>query len=192
MKYEGNPALLLRQLAEKSREVAAERATKQDLTNAWSGVGFSLCGETVVAPMGEVVEILRLPRYTLVPAVKPWMMGIANVRGKLLPIVDTEAFFGNKLAGHKSNYRVLVVETAQVYVGLVVSKVFGLQHFDASGFGAVEKPGDIPFAGFVDSQVSADDSSWYRFSPVKLVTDSEFADASIISIAGDRKHSEVA
>ncbi|MBT8140608.1 MAG: chemotaxis protein CheW [Gammaproteobacteria bacterium] len=181
MKYEGNPALLLRQLADKSREVSEQRATKQDLTNAWSGVGFSLCGETVVAPMGEVVEIITVPRYTLVPAVKPWMLGIANVRGRLLPIVDTEAFFGNKLAGHKSNYRVLIVETSHIYVGLVVSKVYGLQHLDEASLKTLGKSADLPFAGFADAYSEQEDGTWYRVSPSRLVTDSDFSDAAIVS-----------
>ena len=69
MSYEVNAGILLRQLAEKSIEIAEQRAVKKDLSNAWSGIGFSLCGQTVVAPMGEVVEIITPPRYTLVPAV---------------------------------------------------------------------------------------------------------------------------
>ncbi|MGB5325928.1 MAG: chemotaxis protein CheW [Pseudomonadales bacterium] len=192
MKYEGSPALLLRQLAEKSREIAELRATKQDLTNAWSGVGFSLCDQTVVAPMGEVVEIIRLPHYTLVPAVKPWMLGVANVRGKLLPIVDTEGFFGNKLVGHKSNYRVLIVETPHIYVGLAVSKVFGLQHFDRATLFPVQNPEELPFGQFVDCFSAGEESNWYRLSPSKLVADSAFSDASIVNRVLDNKHGEVA
>ncbi|MBT8148494.1 MAG: chemotaxis protein CheW, partial [Gammaproteobacteria bacterium] len=165
MKYEGNPGILLRQLADKSREVAEQRASKQDLTNAWSGVGFSLCGHTLVAPMGEVVEIITLPRYTLIPAVKPWVMGIANVRGKLLPIIDTEHFFGSKLTGAKNSFRVLIVETASVYVGLVVSKVFGLQHFDGAAFQSIESGFDQPFACFTEACALQDEQPLYRFSP---------------------------
>lgn len=188
MKYEGNPGILLRQLANKSREVAEQRATKQDLTNAWSGVGFLLCGHTLVAPMGEVVEIIKLPKYTLVPAVKPWVLGIANVRGKLLPIIDTEHFFESKLTGSKNNYRVLIVETSSVYVGLVVSKVFGLQHFNGAAFEPIEDNFEQPFASFSDACALEDGQSWYRFSPAKLVSHEKFRDASLTACSGDAKN----
>lgn len=184
MKYRGNPGILLRQLADKSREVAEQRASKQDLTNAWSGVGFSLCGHTLVAPMGEVVEIITLPKYTLVPAVKQWVMGIANVRGKLLPIVDTENFFGTKLAGSKSSFRVLIVETSNIYVGLVVSKVFGLQHFDESSFRDNDQAVALPFARFSDAFAAENNQNWYRFSPAGLVKDVEFREASLVARIG--------
>ena len=38
-------------------------------------------GRLFVAPMGEVGEILHEPRYTLLPGVKSWVKGVANVRG---------------------------------------------------------------------------------------------------------------
>jgi len=182
MSYEVNAGILLRQLAEKSVEVAEQRAVKKDLSNAWSGIGFSLCGQTVVAPMGEVVEIITLPRYTLVPAVKSWMLGVANIRGRLLPIVDIENFFGGRLGTAKSNYRVLIIETQNTYVGLLVSKVFGLKHFDTSSFSYPTDEGseniiDQPFTKFVDATCTEITGVWYKLSPARLVVDKNFINA---------------
>ena len=42
--------------------------------------------------MGEVSEILDPPDYTRVPGVKDWVVGIANVRGSLLPLMDLKGF----------------------------------------------------------------------------------------------------
>lgn len=182
MSYEVNAGILLRQLAEKSIEIAEQRAVKKDLSNAWSGIGFSLCGQTVVAPMGEVVEIITPPRYTLVPAVKSWMLGVANIRGRLLPIVDIEDFFGGRLGGAKSNHRVLIIETQNTYVGLLVSKVFGLKHFDTSSFAYLahedtENTIDQPFTKFVDATCTEPTSVWYKLSPARLVVDKNFINA---------------
>jgi twitching motility protein PilI len=57
---------------------------------------FLLSGENFLAPIGEVAEILKTPRYTMVPGVEPWMRGLANVRGRLLPITDMMMFLGRK------------------------------------------------------------------------------------------------
>ena len=80
----------------------AERSKKRGIgllgqgANAWTGVGFTLSGENFLAPIGEVAEVLKVPRYTLVPGVESWMKGLANVRGRLLPISDMMMFMGRK------------------------------------------------------------------------------------------------
>ena len=55
-----------------------------------NGLGLvSVVGDTVlVSKMGEVTEILDPPDFTRVPGVQSWVVGIANVRGSLLPLMD--------------------------------------------------------------------------------------------------------
>ncbi|WP_261862922.1 chemotaxis protein CheW [Psychrobacter sp. JCM 18900] len=36
-----------------------------------------------------------MPEYTSLPLVKPWMLGIANIRGRLLPLTDLSHFFAS-------------------------------------------------------------------------------------------------
>ena len=58
----------------------------------WQGVVFEIGGQRLVAPMGQVSEVLSMPEYTSLPLVKPWMLGIANIRGRLLPLTDLSRF----------------------------------------------------------------------------------------------------
>ena len=52
----------------------------------WRGVGFRLGQRRFVSSFEEVVEILSLPAVTPVPGAQAWMLGVANVRGSLLPV----------------------------------------------------------------------------------------------------------
>ena len=186
MKHEVQPGLLLRKLASRCIEVAKSKSSRKDIKNAWSGVGFSICGQTLVAPIGEVIEIITVPDYTFIPAVRPWMLGLANVRGRLLPIVDVEQFFGGRLSGGKRDHRVLVIEINGEQIGLVVSKVFGLQHFATESIVPVDKTEDQVFLKFVDAVCIENEQKWYRFSPATLATDAEFDNASLaVSHADD-------
>ena len=82
----------------------------------WRGVVFESSGQRLVAPLGEVAEILT-PEYTSMPLVQPWLLGIANVRGRLLPLTDLAKFLQNtkqlssrqlkKGIGHRSSYDIL-------------------------------------------------------------------------------------
>lgn len=54
----------------------------------WQGIGYQLGGVRLVSSMGELLEVLKVRRYTPVPRVREWMLGIANIRGRLIPIID--------------------------------------------------------------------------------------------------------
>jgi twitching motility protein PilI len=68
------------------------------------------------------------------PGVKPWVKGVANLRGRLLPMMDLCGFFGHELSTVRKQRRVLVVEHQEVFAGLLVDEVCGLQHFEQDSF----------------------------------------------------------
>ncbi len=95
----------------------------------WSGIGFRLGNLLLVAPLGEVAEILTPPALSKVPRTKPWVCGIANVRGNLMPIMDLQGYLQNRPSPLNRRSRILVVNHNGIYAGLVVDAVLGLRHF---------------------------------------------------------------
>ena len=80
-----------------------------DAPGLWRGVGFRIGSRRLAAGFDEVREILPLPPVTPVPGAQPWMLGVANVRGSLLPVVDLKQFLeGERTVAHEGQ-RVLVV-----------------------------------------------------------------------------------
>ena len=116
------------------RSLAAGLPSQQAVVQTWSGIGFRMGERFFVAPMGEVGEVLHEPRHTLLPGVKSWVKGVANLRGRLLPIMDLCGFFGHELSPLRKQRRVLVVEHGDVFAGLMVDEVIGLQHFEQNSF----------------------------------------------------------
>jgi len=176
MQNHTNPFEILSDLADRCSEANSYRLTNNELNKAWSGIGFSLCGKTMVAPMGEVIEVTRLPKYTFIPGVKSWVLGVANLRGRLLPIIDLEAFVGSRLAADQNQHRVLVVEVGDVYVGLLVSRVFGLKHFSAADIDAEYRCSNEIYADFIDGIGSDESGKWLRFSTSTLIKEPTFND----------------
>ncbi len=95
----------------------------------WLGIGFRLGKLLLVAPLGEVAEILTPPGLSRVPRTKNWVCGIANVRGNLMPIMDLQGYLYDRPAALNRRSRILVVNHNGVYSGLVVDAVMGLRHF---------------------------------------------------------------
>lgn len=110
----------------------------------WQGIGYQLGGVRLVSAMGEVREVLQVPRFTALPGVNDWMLGIANVRGRLLPVVDVHRYLGIEATLPQSQARLLVVEAEGLTAGLMVEASLGIQHFVLSSF---EPPGsEVPVA----------------------------------------------
>ena len=95
----------------------------------WLGIGFRLGSALLVAPLAEVAEILTPPSLSHVPRTKPWVCGIANVRGNLMPIMDLQGYLRDEPAALNRRSRILVVSHNGMYSGLVVDAVLGLRHF---------------------------------------------------------------
>ncbi|MDF2446690.1 MAG: type pili signal transduction protein PilI [Moraxellaceae bacterium] len=167
----------LLEIAERSKQRAIGLPADGQAVEYWSGVGFTLNGRNYLAAMGEVSEVLAVPRYTHVPGVKPWMKGIANVRGRLLPITDLLTYFNGSSTLQEHRRRLVVIDQAEVFAGLVVDEVLGMQHFPVQDYVA-EVP-DVPaeLHPFVQGAFRRGDIYWAVFSLSRLVGDPHFQQA---------------
>lgn len=160
------------------RTAGADTDAQHHLEPYWTGVGFSVGPLRFVAPLGQVTEILVGVALTRLPRVKPWMKGVANVRGRLMPVMDLAQFLGlpsNPPAGRRQ--RALVLEIDETYCGLLVDEAHGLKHF---GFEAYKEdtPG-LPDAvkPFVAGLYDGADGTWTVFDTGALASDPHFLEA---------------
>ncbi|MHC8307802.1 chemotaxis protein CheW [Pseudomonas sp. PB3P13] len=170
---------LLLQIDQRCRLLAADLPSQPSRQDRWSGIGFRLGEHGYVAHMGEIGEVLHEPGYTQLPGVKPWVKGVANLRGRLLPIMDLCAFVGQELSSARKQRRVLVVEHNEVFAGLLVDEVFGLQHFAQDTLEPVLMD-DLhgPMSAFVSGRFQRE-QTWQVFSPFALVQSQSFMQVAI-------------
>jgi purine-binding chemotaxis protein CheW len=100
-------------------------------------------------PVRKVREIVKLAPITEVPNVAPWMKGVINLRGKVIPIVDLRKKFGLTAKDYTERTCIVVLETAvrgnQVLIGIIVDSVSdvvnitGDQLEEAPNFGALHR-----------------------------------------------------
>ncbi|SCY87678.1 chemotaxis protein CheW [Pseudomonas sp. NFACC37-1] len=170
---------LLLQIDRRCRLLGADLPSQPTHRAGWSGIGFRLGEHWYVAPMGEVSEVLHEPRHTHLPGVKPWVRGVANLRGRLLPLMDLCGFFGHELSAVRKQRRVLVVDHVEVFAGLLVDEVLGLQHFaQDSPEPMLVDDQDGPEAAFVKGRFGGE-REWQVFSPFALARSPGFMDVAI-------------
>jgi twitching motility protein PilI len=144
----------------------------------WRGVGFRLGQRRLVSSFDEVVEILPLPPVTPVPGAHPWMLGVANVRGSLLPVVDLKQFLeGERTVVHEGQ-RCLVVRQAGGNVAVIIDELFGQRTFNDS-HRAANEAGDNEgrYGHFVGQAYQLADQTWGVFNMSLLTRTPEFRQA---------------
>lgn len=90
---------------------------------------FSVLGRELAVPLDKLAELLPTQRYTPIPRVKRWMRGIANVRGKLLPVIDFADYLGGRLQESARGQRMLVIDCEGITAGLLIDGIRGMRHF---------------------------------------------------------------
>ncbi len=170
---------VLQRLAQRSLSHAQQLPAQIDTVQQWSGIGFSLLGFDFVIPMEELAEMLEIPPYTRLPGVHPWVKGVSNVRGRLLPLFDMASFYDGSLSGHKKQQRLLVIDQS-VYAGLWVDRVYGMQYFDAdSKVSSVDINLPEKLLPCVDGYYEQSERKWIVFSSQALSQDTEFLNVAV-------------
>jgi twitching motility protein PilI len=99
-----------------------------------------MAGDLYLVARAETREVFGVPSgMTRVPGAKPWIKGLANVRGQLLPIIDLRQFLGSGTTQITRNTRVMVVNHRDIPAGLLVDEVLGFRRFAEGEF-----TGDAP------------------------------------------------
>lgn len=77
---------------------------------AESYLTFNLADELFAAPVSKVVEILEVPRITKVPQAPSYVKGVINLRGNVLPLIETRLRFGFEPVENTVNTSIVVLE----------------------------------------------------------------------------------
>ncbi|HEU0277349.1 MAG TPA: chemotaxis protein CheW [Rhodanobacteraceae bacterium] len=151
-----------------------------DAAGLWRAIGFRVGDRQFVCGIDEVGEILMSPPpVTSIPATRPWLLGVANVRGTLIALVDLKQFLFGQRTHITARARVLVVKQGGGNVGLVVDELLGQRNLtDADRVGA-EGEDDPALAPYVSENVTLDGARLGRFNMVELTHAPEFQHAAL-------------
>ena len=153
---------------------AAQLPLKESAQPEWQGIGFQIGGMRLVSPMGEVNEILKVPKITALPGVKGWLLGIANVRGRLMPIVDLHEYLNMTPTLPMAQWRVLIVENDDLIAGLVVEQSLGIQHFLEGSYEEADGDGLETLAPYVKGAFRHGGRVFFEMALSAILRDEKF------------------
>jgi purine-binding chemotaxis protein CheW len=98
---------------------------------------FFLAGEEYGIEILSVHEIIGMMPITSVPGTPDYILGIVNLRGKIIPIIDLRRKFGMEAKARTAETCIIVVNVQGVEVGIVVDRVSEVLNIAA---GEIEPP----------------------------------------------------
>ena len=130
-----------------------------DVAVATAHVVFRLGSRTMAIPLAAVSEIARPPKVTRLPHVPAWVLGIANLRGDIVSMLDLEGFLSGKVGKSSHEQRMLALRPAgdEVRTAVLVDSVDGIQAFEDARISRVTRGYDAAVAPFARGLYQVED-----------------------------------
>jgi len=171
------PFELLREIERRSIAVHSG-AGGSAMPAEWVGIGFRIGDEQFVSSREQVREVLMLPdSMTRVPGAKRWLLGIANLRGHLLPLVDLKLLLGSGRTTLRRTTRVISVNHREIPAGLVVDEVQGFRRFMDQEFSETQPQTAVRCERFLAGEYRRGDDNWPVFDLFAFVESNLFLQA---------------
>lgn len=116
----------------KARARALSReAVESNGANGWmDAVVFTMAHERYAVAHEYVREVYPLQELTPIPCTPPFILGVVNIRGQIMPLTDLKKFFGLPEKGLSDVNRVVVLHAPGVEIAIIADLVIGMRQFD--------------------------------------------------------------
>ena len=106
---------------ETSNDRALGKSESEDPMLQW--VTFRLCNETYGINVMQVKEVLRYTDIAPVPGAPSFVLGIINLRGSVVTVIDTNNRFGLSTSEISDDTRIVIIESEEQVIGILVESV---------------------------------------------------------------------
>ncbi len=126
-----------------------------------SFLSFKLGDEEFAAHVGKVLNILEMTKITEVPRAPEYMKGVINLRGTVLPVIDTRIKFGMPATEYTTNTCIIVLDIdmdgESIHVGALVDSVQAVLEFDNASIMPAPSIGSKYRSEFIEGVVNVED-----------------------------------
>lgn len=113
-------------LHERALALAAEPGETQTLADSIEVVEFSLAHERYAVASAHVREVYSLENLTPLPCTPAFVLGIVNLRGEIVSVIDLRMFFDLPQTGLPDLNKVIVLESRNMVFGILADAILGV------------------------------------------------------------------
>ncbi|MGL4269770.1 MAG: chemotaxis protein CheW [Plesiomonas sp.] len=141
-------------------------------------VTFNLGEETYGVNVMQVREVLRYSEIAPVPGAPSYVLGIINLRGNVVTVIDTRSRFGLYPSDVTDNTRIVIIETEQQVIGILVDSVAEVVYLRASEIDKTPNVGTDESSRFIQGVSNRDGELLILVDLNKLLTNDEWDELS--------------
>lgn len=141
-------------------------------------VTFQLEEETYGINVMQVQEVLRYSEIAPVPGAPSYVLGIINLRGNVVTVIDTRLRFGLQTTEVTDNSRIVIIESEQQVIGILVDSVAEVVYLKTSEIDSAPNVGTDESARFIQGVSNRDDELLILVDLDKMLTDEEWDEIS--------------
>ena len=154
------------------RRNASDNVDDNDEVLQW--VTFKLDSETYGINVMQVQEVLRYSEIAPVPGAPMYVLGIINLRGNVVTVIDTRTRFGLETSEITDNTRVVIIESEKQVIGILVDSVAEVVYLRASEIDIAPNVGNDESAKFIQGVSNKDGELLILVDLNQLLADDEW------------------
>ncbi len=139
-------------------------------------VTFRLDNETYGINVMQVQEVLRYTEIAPVPGAPAYVLGIINLRGNVVTVIDTRQRFGLPPAEVTDNTRIVIIEADRQVVGVLVDSVAEVVYLRQSEIETAPNVGNEESAKFIQGVCNKNDELLILVDLEKMLTEDEWSE----------------
>lgn len=139
-------------------------------------VTFKLAGEVYGVNVMQVQEVLRYSEIAPVPGAPAYVIGIINLRGNVVTVIDTRHRFGLNAGEITDNTRIVIIEADNHVIGILVDSVAEVVYLRLSEIETAPNVGNDESAKFIQGVCHKSNQLLILIELGKLLTDNEWAE----------------
>ncbi len=143
-------------------------------------VTFQLENETYGINVMQVQEILRYSEIAAVPGAPDYVLGIINLRGNVVTVIDTRSRFGLMPAEITDNSRIVIIEAEKQVIGILVDSVAEVVYLKKSEIEDAPHVGTEESSQFIQGVTNRGDGLLILVDLNKLLSDEEWDELSLL------------
>ena len=137
-------------------------------------VTFHLENEKYGIKVMQVQEVLRMTEIAPVPGAPHYVLGIINLRGNVVTVIDTRRRFGLGDVEHDDETRIVIVEANNNVVGILVDSVAEVVDLKVSEIETAPNVGNDESSKYIQGVSSRENELLILVDVDKLLSDEEW------------------
>lgn len=160
------------------RKIDAANIASDDEVLQW--VTYRLGDETYGINVMQVQEVLRHTEIAPVPGAPEYVLGIINLRGNVVTVIDTRARFGLMEGEITDNTRIVIIEADEHVVGIMVDSVAEVVYLKASEIDSAPNVGTEESTKFIQGVSNRDGELLILVDLNKMLSEEEWEDLGVM------------